>query len=255
MTIIAAWLATVMSMLVLPPPVAGVADYQIGGAYEPAASVSIVTRDRADPPVPGLYSICYVNAFQTQPGTQEAWEREHPDLLLREDDGTPMIDPGWPDEIMFDISTPDRRDALARIVGAWFDGCARQGYRAVEPDNLDTWTRSGGRLDEDDAEAFARLLVDEAHARGLAIAQKNAAELLGRDIGFDFAVPEECEVYRECDAYVDAFDGRVIEIEYTDTDPAASTRACAARSGRISILRRDRGVVPRGDDGYVFERC
>lgn len=255
MTIIASWLATLLSMLVLTPPLAGVADYQIGGAYEPTNDVSIVTRDRSDPPVGGVYSICYVNAFQTQPGTQEFWEREHPDLLLREDDGAPMIDPGWPDEIIFDISTPTRRDELARIVGGWFGGCARDGFQAVEPDNLDTWTRSDGRIDADDAEVFARRLVDEAHARGLSIAQKNAAELLDRDIGFDFAVAEECEVYRECGDYVDAFDGRVIEIEYTDTDPAAFDRACTARSGTISLLRRDRDVVPAGDDEYVFEHC
>ncbi len=255
MTMIAAWLATLLSMLVLPPPVAGVADYQIGGAYPPASDVSIVTRDRDDPPAPGTYSICYVNAFQTQPGTQDYWEREHPDLLLRQDDGSPMIDPGWPDEIIFDISTPDRREALADIVGGWFGGCARDGFWAVEPDNLDTWTRSDGQLDASDAEAFARLLVGEAHARGLAIAQKNAAELLDRDLGFDFAVAEECEVYRECGEYVDAFDGRVIEIEYTDTDPAAFDRACAERTGRISILLRDRDVVPRDDPDYVFEHC
>lgn len=255
MTLIAGWISTLLSLLVLPPPVAGVADYQIGGAYEPAAEVSIVMRDRADPPVLGMYSICYVNAFQTQPGTQQLWEDEHPELLLRRNDGSPMIDPGWPDEIIFDISTPARRDELARIVGDWFGGCARDGFQAVEPDNLDTWTRSDGRIDADDTEAFARLLVDEAHTRGLAIAQKNAAEQIDRDLGFDFAVAEECEVYRECDDYVDGFDGRVIEIEYTDTDPAAFARACAARSGTISIMRRDRGVVPDDHGDYVFEPC
>ncbi len=255
MTMIATWLATLLSMLVLPPPLAGVADYQIGGAYQPAAGVSIVTRDREDPPVDGVYSICYVNAFQTQPGAQEFWEGKHPDLLLRDDDGAPKIDPGWPDEIIFDISTPDRREELARIVGDWFGGCARDGYQAVEPDNLDAWTRSDDQLDADDAEAFARLIVDQAHARGLAIAQKNAAELLDRDLGFDFAVAEECEVYRECDDYVSAFDGRVIEIEYTDDDPTAFERACARRGDDISVLLRDRDVEPRGQPGHVSERC
>ncbi|MGJ9421946.1 endo alpha-1,4 polygalactosaminidase [Aeromicrobium sp. CF3.5] len=252
---IAAWLATLLSMLVLPPPVAGVADYQIGGAYEPASEVSIVTRDRADPPVPDTYSICYVNAFQTQPGSDGYWEREHPDLLLRETDGTPLIDPDWPDEVIFDIATPAQRDELARVVGDWFGDCARDGFQAVEPDNLDSWTRSTGLIGPEDTAAFARLLVEQAHARGLAIAQKNAVELIGQDLGFDFAVAEECEVYRECDDYVNEFDGRVIEIEYTDTDPAAFARACAARSGQISILWRDRDVAPDGAEDYVYEHC
>ena len=69
------------------PPVGGIADYQIGGAYPPDPEVEIVTRDRSQDPVDGVYSICYVNAFQVQPDELAQWERDRPDLVLRGRDG------------------------------------------------------------------------------------------------------------------------------------------------------------------------
>lgn len=68
-------------------------------------------------------------------------------------------------------------------------------------------------------------------------------------------VAEECEVYRECGEYTKTYGTRLIEIEYTDTPRSAYTRACAARSGKASILLRDRDVVPAGDRGYVYRHC
>jgi hypothetical protein len=103
--------------------------------------------------------------------------------------------------------------------------------------------------------AFARRLVREAHHSGLAIAQKNSPELGRLGIGFDFAVAEECEVYRECGAYTKVYGSRVLEIEYTDNGRAAYARACAARAGQISILLRDRDVAPASAKGYVFDHC
>lgn len=249
------WFITLLtSLFLVPPPVGGVADYQLGGAYEPDDVVQIVTRDRTDPPAEGVYNVCYVNAFQTQPGELDWWESEHPDLLLRED-GDLVIDEGWPDEVILDISTADRRTEAAEIVGDWFAQCADDGYQAVEPDNLDAYTRSRGLLDADDAVAFAELLVEQAHLHGLAIGQKNSAELLDRPMGFDFAVTEECEVYSECGDYAEAYGRRVIEIEYTDNGREAYAKACADRDERGSILLRDRDVVPADDPAYVYEWC
>src|SRR6187399_2709907 len=51
-------------------------DYQLGGSYTPPAGVRIVTRDREDSPAPGLYNICYVNGFQTQPQDNAEWLRD-----------------------------------------------------------------------------------------------------------------------------------------------------------------------------------
>jgi hypothetical protein len=238
------------------PPAAGRFDYQLGGAYPPPPGTSIVERDRSDPPAPGSYGICYVNAFQTQPAALGWWRTAHPQLLLRGASGY-VEDPGWPGEVLLDTSTSAKRAELANVLGAWIAGCGARGYRAVEPDNLDSWTRSGGRLTAASNVAFARLLVAQAHARHLAVAQKNAAELApqGRSIGFDFAVAEECQVYGECDAYVAAYGRRVLEVEYTDNGVEAFAQACAARGGRASIVLRDRDLVPAGRAGYAYRSC
>lgn len=255
------FVAALMALIALaappaPPPTAGVADYQLGGEYPPAANVEIVIRDRTDKPVKGTYSICYVNAFQTQPGSYSWWKKRHPELLLRHPTSRRLVrDPGWPDEILLDIRTATKRAALAKVVKPWLERCAADGFQAAEPDNLDSWTRSRGLLRQEHAVAFAKLLVRDAHRAHLAIAQKNTPELSAKGLGFDFAVAEECEVYRECGAYTKTYGRKVIEIEYTDNGVSAYRRACAARSGTMSIMLRDRDVVPRGAAGYVHKTC
>ncbi|MGI5226126.1 endo alpha-1,4 polygalactosaminidase [Actinoallomurus sp. CA-142502] len=236
-----------------PPPAAAGFDYQIGGPYPPASGVRVVSRDRSAAPLAGRYTICYVNAFQAQPDELAWWRRAHPDLLLREPGGAPVIDQDW-NEALLDVSTPARRAALATVVGSWIDGCARRGFQAVEPDNLDSYERSGGRLTSEDNAAFAALLARRAHADGLAIGQKNTAELLPRHagIGFDFAVTEECGRYDECDRYASAYPGRVFDIEYRPRDLPA---ACRDHAGRLSVVLRDRDVTPLGDPAHRFATC
>jgi hypothetical protein len=235
----------------LPPPGA-VFDYQLGGAYRPPAGVRVVVRDRTARPA-GRYAVCYVNAFQTQPGAAlRAWRRDRPELLLRDADGEPVVDERW-GEALFDISTPARRRALAARVGAWIDGCAAEGFDAVELDNLDSFARSGGRLDEEDAVAFARLLTGRAHRAGLAAAQKNTVALLDDRprTGFDFAVAEECAAHGECAAFTAAYGGRVFAVEY---DRAAFAAACGRRGGP-PLLLRDVELRPAGAPGHVRAWC
>ncbi|MCU7825940.1 endo alpha-1,4 polygalactosaminidase [Kitasatospora sp. DSM 101779] len=237
--------------VVLPEP--GISfDYQIGGAYPPPPGVRAVSRDRAAQPAPGLYNICYVNAFQAQPDATDWWQAHHPDLLLRSGDA-PVVDRDW-HEALLDISTAAKREQLAGIVGEWIDGCAAAGFQAVEADNLDSHERSEGLLTADHDLSFGKLLVDRAHARGLAIGQKNAAGLArqGRGLGFDFAVAEECGQYDECGAYADAYDDRVFVIEYKAEGLAA---ACRSWGKRLSVVLRDRNVVPAGDGGYRRRTC
>jgi len=238
------------------PPVAGRVDYQLGGAYPPPIGVTTVTRDREAAPAAGLYGICYVNAFQTQPQETVWWQAHHPDLLLRDARG-PVSDPGWPGEVLLDPRTAQKRAAVASVVGGWVDGCAARGYRAVEPDNLDSWTRSHGLITRDQAVAFARLLTARGHRDHLAVAQKNTAELAprGRAVGFDFAVAEECQVFNECDAYTAAYGTHVIEIEYTDNGRVAFATACRVRHGRVSIVLRDRPLTPAGSPAYAYAAC
>ncbi|MFF3483247.1 endo alpha-1,4 polygalactosaminidase [Streptomyces sp. NPDC002701] len=229
----------------LPPVHAGF-DYQIGGAYPPPSGVRIVARDRGADPARGLYNVCYVNAFQAQPEEQDDWPE---DLLLRDGEGELVIDTDW-DEPLLDIGTPAKRERVAARVGRWIDGCADKGYDAVEPDNYDSYTRSRGLLGADDATSFIRLLSTRAHARGLAIAQKNTVELAGQRVraGLDFAVVEECGAYDECGEYADAFDDRVVVVEYTDK---GMRKARAGFGDRLSIVRRDLAVSAPDSDDYV----
>jgi hypothetical protein len=243
--------------VVTAPPANGAFDYQLGGAYQPPAGTQIVTRDRTESPVPGLYSICYINAFQTQPGELRWWRAHHRSLLLRRH-GQEVHDPAWPGEVLLDSSSARRRAGIARILGRWIDGCARKGFHAVEPDNLDSWTRSKGRLTSADNFALARRLIVRAHTAGLAIGQKNAAEktMTGRRAGFDFAVAESCQVYDECNAYTDAYGADVLEIEYADEGgESAFAGACQARGASISINYRDHDLVTPRDPGYVDRAC
>ncbi|WP_239471593.1 endo alpha-1,4 polygalactosaminidase [Streptomyces sp. NEAU-S7GS2] len=237
---------------VRPPVANAVFDYQLGGAYPPPDKVRAVSRDRTDEPAPGHYNICYVNAFQAQPD-DDSWEDDHPELLLRDEHGDPVIDEDW-DEPLLDISTGAKRAALMEIVGPWIDGCAKAGYDAVEPDNLDSYERSDGKLTARHAADFARLLARRAHQRHVAIAQKNTTDLLpqrGR-IGFDFAVVEECARYEECTDFATAYANRVFIIEYTQQD---FTAACRAWGKKLSLTLSDRDVRPAGTKGSLRRYC
>ncbi|MCY9785089.1 endo alpha-1,4 polygalactosaminidase [Nocardiopsis sp. EMB25] len=233
-------------------------DYQLGGGYEPAPDVVAVVRDSSDEPAPDLYSVCYVNAFQTQPQDLERWVSEHPDALLRDADGAFVADPDWPDEVLLDVSTEERRGEVADVVGQTVADCAERGFDAVEFDNLDSFTRSGGAFDADDALALAAELVEAAHALGMDAAQKNAAELTYRaheQAGFDLAVAEECVAYQECSAYTDVYGDAVLAIEYPDTLDIPFEEACADPESPASTILRDRDLVVSDEPGHLFEAC
>ncbi|QQR35065.1 endo alpha-1,4 polygalactosaminidase [Devosia oryziradicis] len=238
------------------PHAGGQYDSQLGGAYEPPRGTMIVSRDRSEAPAPGLYNICCVNAFQTQPHETAWWVANHPDLLLRQ--GAALFeDPNWPGEVLFDTGSADKRASLAAIVGEWIAQCAADGYDAIEADNLDTYSRSDGALSVDDNLAYARLLIDQAHGLGLAFAQKNSGDLgtLGKAAGFDFAIVESCQAYDECDRYMDVYGRSVLAIEYTDTEAANFEMSCAARGRQISVIRRDRNLTMPGEPSYFYQTC
>lgn len=236
-------------------PAGAVVDYQLGGGYDPAAGVDGVVRDSTDEPAPGLYSVCYINGFQSQPADRALWLDQRADLVLTRD-GTPVIDQNWPDELIFDTSTPANRAEIARLLDPVFARCADRGFDAVEIDNLDSYTRSGGELDADDAIALAGLFVRAAHGHSLAIAQKNSAELVSRgsETGFDFAVSEECQRFDECELYTDVYE-TVIDIEYADDLRGDLADVCADPQIPESTIVRDRELVTPSEAGYVFASC
>ncbi|WP_051246923.1 endo alpha-1,4 polygalactosaminidase [Nocardioides halotolerans] len=220
-------------------------DYQLGGAADAPANVGVVVRDRSEPPAAGRYNVCYVNGFQTQPDEKRFWAR-HPGLVLRDAAGSPVVDEAWGERLL-DLRTPARRHALARIVGRWIAGCARDGYGAVELDNLDSFTRSDGLLTRRQATGYAALLVHRAHRNGLAVGQKNLAGYDGTRIGYDFAVAEECGRYDECGRYVAHYGDQVLMIEYR---PADFAETCAAHGATHAVELRDRDLTPDGVHGW-----
>jgi len=236
------------------PPAGAAPDYQLGAAYDPPAGVTVVARDRTAEPAPGVYSICYVNGFQTQPGELDTWPSE---ALLTDARGEIVFDPDWPDEALLDTSTDAERALIAGVVEPWIRGCAEAGFDAVEFDNLDTYERSDGALTLDDNLALAALLVGAAHRAGLAAGQKNAAEdaeMLHEAAAFDFAMAEECTVFDECSLFADVYGEHVIAVEYSDTGIDFAT-ACAAPSAPASMVLRDRDLTGPDDDAYVFALC
>jgi hypothetical protein len=241
-----------MQSVALPPANAKF-DYQIGGAYIPPPGVRVVTRDRNATPVAGLYNICYINAFQTQSDEIDWWQQYHDNLLLRDSSGQYVIDGDWGENLL-DVSTPAKRSAIASIVSGWIDGCAAAGYNAIEPDNQDSFDRSDGLLTQNQALALLRTLAQHAHAKGLAIAQKNTTSFgsAGKNAGLDFAVAEECQDYDECGDYTAVYGNHVIVIEYTKSP---FKKACKNYGSTLTIVLRDVLVTAPGSQTYQYDAC
>jgi hypothetical protein len=233
-------------------------DYQLGGGYPPANGIGGVSRDSSDTPAKGMYSICYVNGFQSQPDERNVWLKTHKPLLLVDAKGSAIVDPNWPDEFILNTATTKSRNQIAAIINRTISACAEKHFNAVEIDNLDSYTRSGGRLTENGALALARLYAVKAHALGLAIAQKNAGDLGKRgrnEVGFDFAVAEECRRFDECALYAHAYGSKVIDIEYTDDLRGTIAETCADPQIPFSTIIRDRNLTGPGSETYFFQSC
>ena len=244
------------------PPANAPFDYQIGGDYPLPAGVQVVSRDwfSGGTPPEGIYGICYVNAYQTQaneegvdrPDEQANWPA-HLVLTALGDD------PKWGGEYLIDISTAEKRAEAAQWVKPMLEACAIKGFQGVEFDNLDSWTRFEGTplqaqvpFGRAEAVAYATLLAAEAHHLGLAVGQKNTAELTFDEartqIRFDFAIAEECGRYNECQTYRGVYQDNVIVIEYRMKD---FNKVCKTFGAQLSIVLRDRNVTPHG----VYRTC
>lgn len=247
------------------PPTSGVFDYQLGGSYDELdlgddpIAIDVVVRDATSEPLDGAYSVCYVNGFQTQPDDAEFWlERE--ELLLHDSSGELVIDPEWPDEYVLDPSTSDQRDGILEILGPVIDGCGDDGFDGVEIDNLDTWTRFD-EIDEAGSHALAGEYVARAHDAGMAIAQKNAAEITQvahDELGFDFAITEECGVWEECAAYTGVYGDHVLQIEYPEALKEAEMTfgdVCELTDRAPLTILRDVELVAAGTAGYTYDAC
>lgn len=143
----------------------------------------------------GIYSSCYVNGFQTQPGELKRWPKS---LLLRRGGKRPF-DRGWPDEVVLNTSTALKRKRIARIMTPWTGACAAKGFNAIEFDNLDSFTRSRGLLNFRNNLLLARDLVSISHRAGLAVGQKNTVERSQKLRDRDLSIPGQASyVFQSC---------------------------------------------------------
>ncbi len=102
-----------------------------------------------------------------------------------------------------------RIGVLRPIMEARLDECARKGFDAVEPDNVDGYqNRSGFPLTAAHQLAYNAIIANEAHERGMAVGLKNDLGQVRRLLPyFDFAVNEQCFQYNECrvlERFIDA---------------------------------------------------
>jgi len=128
---------------------------------------------------------------------------------------------GWPDERWVDI----RQIALLQpIITERFDLCRSKGFDAIEPDLADAYANNTGfPITAADQIRWNNHLADEAHARGMTIALKNAPDIVASEVSvFDFAIVEECVQYKECGSYVPFIKAgkAVLETEYKGSFPA-----------------------------------
>lgn len=157
----------------------------------------------------GIKVIAYVSV-----GTIENYR---PDAALLPAEVIGNIYPDWPDERFLNIREINK---LQSFIQSRFDMIKAKGFDGIEPDNLDgMYENNGFKLTLEDTRAFCEWIIEEAHKRGLCIAQKNTEELVPMLYkNFDFALTEDIfstNTQSDYSLYIAA--GKpVFSAEYTD---------------------------------------
>jgi len=190
--------------------------------------------------------ICYFSA-----GTFEPW-RPDAELFANVPMGNEHF--AYPSEIWVDVTSPE----TAKVMANRMDMAVALGCDGVELDNVDAFVAENGLgIDYDKQLAYQRLLANEAHKRNLAVALKNAVEMIP-DVAdyFDLAINEVCLVWNECGTYnaIISAGKPVFHVEYDQAyvdDPAALAEMCA-RSAEINMRSL---VMPKLLDGSFRISC
>jgi len=184
----------------------------------------------------GSRAICYLSA-----GSVEDWRPDagrFPPEVVGKDYA------GWPGEKWLDIR---RIDLLAPILRARLDLCAAKGFDAVEPDNLEVHDNDTGfPLTYADQLAYVVWLANEAHARGLAIGLKNAADMAADALPyFDFAISEDCFDQGWCAELLPFITAGkpVFAAEYTDTGVDFPAACAWGSRHHFSFIQKDRDLT------------
>ncbi|MEW1693315.1 endo alpha-1,4 polygalactosaminidase [Streptomyces sp. NPDC091265] len=195
--------------------------YDIDGFEHDAAQVAGLHRK-------GRKVICYLSTG--------AWEKFRPDAA-RFPTAVLGRSNGWAGERWLDIR---RTEVLEPLMETRIAMCAKKGFDAVEPDNMDGYrNRTGFPLTAAHQLRYNRLIADVAHRHGLAVGLKNDLPQIPQLVGdFDFAVNEQCAQYEECEdlsPFVKAGKA-VFHVEYEL--PVARFCAQSRRLGLSSLLKR-----------------
>ena len=257
--------ADAASTPVAPPPTNAIFDYQIGGDYPLPEGVSVVSRDwfSGDAAADPVYSICYVNAFQTQadePGVDRPDEHSNwphaprPQRARRR----PPLGRGVPGRRQHGQEAP-ARGRLGRADDRRLRQQGIRGGRVRQPRLVDALRRDA---------AGAGRPVRQTRRPGLREAPRRASPRPrprrrpeehgghdagpGADVGFDFAIAEDCTRWHECNGYRHVYGNHVIAIEYKRR---FFRKACRAAGDKISVVLRDRQVTTPGSPHYVYDAC
>ncbi|MCX5139783.1 MULTISPECIES: endo alpha-1,4 polygalactosaminidase [unclassified Streptomyces] len=195
--------------------------YDIDGFDHAADQVAALHRK-------GRKVICYLSTG--------AWEEFRPDAA-RFPTAVLGKGNGWKGERWLDIR---RTDVLEPLMESRIAMCAKKGFDAVEPDNMDGYrNRTGFPLTAADQLRYNRLVARIAHRHHLAVGLKNDLPQIPELVGdFDFAVNEQCAQYEECaelSPFVKAGKA-VFHVEYEL--PVARFCAQSRRLGLSSLLKK-----------------
>lgn len=199
---------------------------------------------------PRAVVVCYVDtgAYEHYRPDASAFPGHHaeiadiPDGAAPEDGSVIGWNTGWDEERWLDLREASR-DAFAPILWARLDLAVRLGCDGVEPDQNNPLDNSPGfDITLDDQISWYRAVATAAHDRGLSVGMKNGHDQPGAVAAlvdaFDWALPEECAEYDECDALQPfiAADKAVFAVDYmgsVDPDPACATQAAAGFDGLV----------------------
>lgn len=180
----------------------------------------------------GRRLLCYINV-----GAWENWRSDKdafPAAVLGKNYA------GWAGEKWLDIR---QYATLAPIMRARMDLCKSKGFDGIDPDNLDNYLQDTGfPITQTDQLAYNRWIAREAHARGLAVGQKNVQALTAQLQGYyDFAIVEQCVKQGWCsdmNAYLRS-NRPVFALEYVEEGQTPEKVCPTAQSlGLTAVIKR-----------------
>lgn len=196
--------------------------WQLSGTVDQSYNVAMYDIDMFDNSaslVASLHArgrkvICYIDAG--------AWENGRPDSG-KLPANSPVLGrtvEGWPNERWLDIR---QLRVIGPLLQARLDQCKAKGFDGTELDLIDGYQNNTGfPLTPQDELRFARWLANQAHLRGLSVAQKGNPDQANQLVNwFDWELDEQCFEYSECQelqTYI-AHGKAVMEVEY-NLDPA-----------------------------------